>query len=98
MVFREFSEFSNPEEADYDITSSLREDEEEEDTANIEKNNAYIMQLWDLIGILEDVEEEDLIRMYGITEYEYFHPTAETIKKVSQRINSEKEEEGVKHR
>ena len=43
-------------------------------------------------------KEEDLIRMYGITEYEYFHPTAETIKKVSQRINSETEEEGVKHR
>lgn len=46
------------------------------------------MQLFDLIGILEDIEENELIENYGISMQEYLRPTAETIKKVSERLNS----------
>ena len=78
----EFKEFTNPEEKDYDINSSL-----ESSTYNNQTFNPYSEQLDDLIGILEDVTEEELQEQYGISMNEYFHPTEETINKVSEKIN-----------
>ena len=48
------------------------------------------MQLFELIGLLEDVEEADIIENYGITLQEYYNPNAETIRKVSEKLNSER--------
>ena len=77
----EFKEFTNPEERDYDINNSLSS------MNNISSVNSYSEQLCDLIGILEDVTEEELQEQYGISMNEYLHPTEETIIKVSERIN-----------
>ena len=77
----EFKEFTNPEERDYDINSSLSSMD------NTSSVNPYSEQLDDLIGILEDVTEEDLQEQYGISMNEYFNPTEETVNKVSERIN-----------
>ena len=79
----EFKEFSNPEAKDYDINSNFGEIQ----TNNV-TGNPYMTQLIDLIGILEDVTEEELQQNYGISMTEYFNPTAETIYKVSQAITS----------
>ncbi len=78
----EFKEFTNPEEKDYDINSSL-----ESSTYNNQTINTYSEQLVDLIGILEDVNEEALQEQYGISMAEYLNPTNETIKKVSERAS-----------
>jgi len=83
----EFREFSNPEERDYDIISSLNANNSS-NLQNIEEDNQYYVQLFDLIGILEDFDENELIENYGITMQEYLNPTAETIKKVSEKLNS----------
>ena len=84
----EFREFSNPEERDYDINSSLNDDNYSSNSQSVQDSNQYYMQLFDLIGILEDVEESELIENYGITIQEYLNPSAETIKKVSEKLNS----------
>ena len=42
----------------------------------------------DLIGILEDVTEEELQKQYGISMNEYLNPNAYTIKKVEEKINN----------
>mgnify|MGYP003294234675 FL=1 len=47
------------------------------------------MQLFDLIGILEDFDEIELIENYGITMQEYLNPTAETIQKVSKKLRTD---------
>ena len=78
----EFKEFANPEERDYDINSSLNSSND-----NIQSVNPYIERLVDLIGILEDVSEDELQDQYGISMEEYLTPTQETINKVSERIN-----------
>lgn len=83
-----FREFSNPEEKDYDINSSLNDDNYSSNSMRIQEANKYYMQLFELIGILEDFEESELIENYGITMKEYLNPNAETIKKVSQKLNS----------
>ena len=83
-----FREFSNPEERDYDINSSLNDDNYSSNSQIVQDSNQYYMQLFDLIGILEDIEESELIENYGITIQEYLNPTAETIKKVSEKLNS----------
>lgn len=67
-MFREFTEFPNPEELDYDITSSK----------GMGKINQYSMEILDMIGFLED---DEFIK-YGITEEEYLHPTQETVDKI----------------
>lgn len=87
----EFKEFSNPESKDYDIYSSFGE----ESTSNSGVSNPYVEKLIDLIGILEDFTDEELQNDYGISVNEYFNPTAETIAKVSKRINIR---ENVKHK
>ena len=78
----DFNEFTNPEVKDYDINSSL-----ESSTYNNQTFNPYSEQLVDLIGILEDVDEEALQEQYGISMAEYLNPTKETIKKVSERAS-----------
>lgn len=83
----EFREFSNPEGKDYDISSSLNDDNYSSNSQNIKDANKYYLQLYELIGIL-DYEENELIENYGITMQEYLNPTAETIQKVSEKLNS----------
>ena len=80
----EFKEFGNPESNDYDITSSLKSNSNN----NNKSYNPYIEQLIDIIGILEDVTEEELQEEYGISMNEYLNPTAYTIRKVEQRVNN----------
>lgn len=77
----EFKEFTSPEERDYDINSSLNS------FNNSVSVNHYSEQLIDLIGILEDVSEEELQEQYGISMNEYLHPTEDTINKVTERIS-----------
>ena len=77
----EFKEFTNPEERDYDINSSLNSSNENTYV------NPYSEQLINLIGILEDVTEKELQDRYGISMYEYLNPTEETVNKVLERIN-----------
>ena len=74
----EFKEYNNPENKDYDITSSLNYNKNT--TNNI---NPYSEQLINLVGILEDVTEEQLQEQYGISVNEYFNPNAEVIEKVT---------------
>ena len=81
----EFKEFTSPEERDYDINSSLNS------FNNSVSVNHYSEQLIDLIGILDDVSEEELQEQYGISMKEYLHPTEGTINKVTERIS-------IKHR
>ena len=77
----EFKEFTNPEEKDYDIKSSLNS---YQDNSSV---NPYTNQLIDLIGILEDISDEELYEKYGISTDEYLNPTEETINKVTRRIS-----------
>lgn len=80
----EFKEFSNPESKDYDINSSLNTT-----TNNVTNTfNPYVEELINIIGILEDVTEEDLQEQYGISMNEYLNPDANTIKKIEQRLNN----------
>ena len=83
----EFREFSNPEGRDYDITSSLKGYSD----SNVNSNNInpYSDQLMSLIGIVEDVTEESLQSQYGISMNEYFNPTADTIRKVEQKLGEQ---------
>lgn len=79
----EFKEFSNPEEKDYDITSSLTDD------ATVTSNsNDYMLELIELIGLLEDVTDEEVQNAYGISLQEYFKPNAKTIMKVKQTLRN----------
>ena len=50
-------------------------------------NQHLYEQLFDLIGIFDDLNEEELMETYGITIYEYLNPTQETIRKVSERVS-----------
>lgn len=79
-------EFSNPEEKDYDIKSSLNNDFFS--SLSNEDKIDYAIQLTDLMGILKDVKEPELIENYGINIQEYFNPTALTIEKVTTKLNS----------
>ena len=88
MKFKEFSEFDNPERQDYDINRVSVEKRNDELNQMIE--NDYDEQLIDLIGIVEDIDEEDFENVYGITVEEYNHPTAETIRKVKEKLANNK--------
>lgn len=79
----EFREYSNPEERDYDITSSYSTN-----SSSNESLNQYVEQLFDLIGILEDITDEELMENYGISMQEYLRPTKDTIRKVEEKLNS----------
>ena len=80
----EFKEFTNPEEADYDIKMS----QEGMVTPVI---NPHYDELINLLGLLEDIDEDKLKDKYGITMAEYLNPTEETIEKVREKL-------GNKHR
>lgn len=86
-----FREYNNPEEKDYDINSSLNSFQ----NSNTTLQNKYIYQLTDLIGMLEDVTAEELQEQYGISMNEYLRPTAETIAKVTQKLE---DNQNVRHR
>lgn len=77
-----FREYSNPEESDYDIKSSLS------GNLSVQSKQQCFEQLFDLIGVLEDINEDELFENYGISMQEYLMPTKETIKKVSEKLNS----------
>ena len=77
----EFKEFTNPEGKDYDINSSFNS------FNSSVQINPYSEQLDDLIGILEDITEEELQEQYGISMNEYLHPTEETINKVAEKVS-----------
>ena len=80
----EFKEFTNPEEADYDIKSS-------QDKSSTPAINPHYDELINILGLLEDIDEEQLRDKYGITMAEYLNPTEETIEKVRNKL-------GEKHR
>lgn len=67
-MFREFTEFPNPEEVDFDIKSSQEMGE----------INQYFLEIVDLVGFLEDGAH----RMYGLSDEEYMHPTQESVDKI----------------
>ena len=77
----EYKEYKNPLEKDYDIKASLDEN------YGVVEPNVFAEQLVDLVGILEDVSEEDLINNYGITLEEYLNPNEEVIYKVKEALN-----------
>jgi hypothetical protein len=77
----EFREFSNPEGLNYDIESSL---ENKQVVTKQTVVNPYVESLMELVGLLEDGEWEE----YGITECEYMNPTADTIFKVEQCLDT----------
>lgn len=64
-----------------DITMSF-------ETISEDDFDRYSLEMIDLIGILDHVSEEQLIRDYGITEFEYLHPTEKTINKVKEHLGS----------
>ena len=41
----------------------------------------------DILDIFNVMDEEELKETYGISMHEYFNPTAETIRKVSAKLN-----------
>lgn len=77
MEFKEYSEFIDPESADYDIKMNHKE-----------HNNIYIKQLIELVGVLEDVNERDLLNNYGITIQEYLHPNEKVINKIINHLEN----------
>lgn len=81
-----YNEFSNPEGRDYDINSSIKYDDS---LANMNVPNPYVEQLIDLIGILEDISEEELLSNFGITIGEYLNPSEEVINKVRSKMQQE---------
>ena len=86
----EYKAYENPESKDYDINSSLNEQ-----VTNLINNDIYVEQLISLVGILEDIDEDLLQQQYGISMHEYMHPTKETIAKVINKIETEK---NIQHR
>lgn len=81
----EFREFVNPENADYDVKKSFVGISSGQYKT---RSDQYLYeQLFDLIGVLDDIDEEQLIEMYGITMAEYLKPTSDTIKKVYERVS-----------
>lgn len=80
MEFREFSEFDDPESADYDIISSLRENETAKENKHtvLTKEQKMFTELYFDLGAPELFELES----FGITESDFEYPTKETIEKL----------------
>ena len=83
-MFREFTEFPNPEELDYDIKSSK----------GMGEINQYSLEILDMIGFLEDEEWTK----YGITEEEYLHPTQDTVEKIRTYLEANNIEPAISRR
>lgn len=73
-----FKEFSNPEEADYDINSVYEEEKPLEEPSKFNKVETAFQELLFELGVPEVYELEP----YGITEKEYEYPTLDTLRKL----------------
>ena len=80
MEFKEFVEFTNPEEKDYDITSSFSETERAKKTLRENKISQIFTELLGDLGFPELYE----LAPYGIADEEYTHPSLDTIKKLKE--------------
>lgn len=80
MEFKEFVEFTNPEEKDYDITSSLNATERTQRETKVDKVHQDFTELLGDLGFPELYE----LAPYGITDEEYTHPSLDTIKKLKE--------------
>ena len=76
----EFKEFPNPEEKDYDITSSLNATERTQRETKVDKVHQDFTELLGNLGFPELYE----LAPYGITDEEYTHPSLTTIKKLKE--------------
>ncbi len=76
----EFKEFTNPEEKDYDITSSLDAAERAKRETKVDKIHQDFTELLGDLGFPELYE----LAPYGITNEEYNHPSLDTIKKLEE--------------
>ena len=86
----EFKEFTNPENIDYDLESYNNTDELGTYSNRGESKHDYALELYQLIGLLEDVTEEELQETYGISMNEYFKPNSDTIRKAKEKLNNNK--------
>ena len=85
MDFKEYSEFTDPLEEDYD----LRQFEPDPDADAFSPTTPdYTQEMLDLVGVLEDVTDEDLQATYGISVEEYLYPTAEAVAKVKASMSA----------
>ena len=75
----EYREYENPEEKDYD----LRVEEMFEENSSKNPNQETLIEL---LGLQEDINEEQLLERFGITLEEYLNPTDEVIKKVQEKL------------
>ena len=84
-----FKEFQNPLEQDYDITSSLRSNDNEKSSTN---KIDYALLLSDAMEcIIEDIDtitDEELLEEFGITKKEYLHPSKEVVLKVRKTMQA----------
>ncbi len=78
----EFKEFTNPEEKDYDITSSLDAAERAKREAKVDKIHQDFTELLGDLGFPELYE----LAPYGITNEEYNHPSLTTIKETKKNM------------
>ena len=76
----EFKEFTNPEEKDYDITSSLDAAERAKREAKVDKIHQDFTELLGDLGFPELYE----LAPYGIADEEYTHPSLDTVKKLKE--------------
>ena len=81
MEFNEFTEFNNPEGANYDLLSSPDDIIVRDGLTNQQIEEIY-ERMFELIGFCEDGEH----LQYGLTDEEYLHPTYETIEKLEQEL------------
>ena len=84
MEFKEFVEFTNPEEKDYDITSSFSKTERAKKTSRENKISQIFTELLGDLGFPELYE----LAPYGIADEEYTHPSLDTIKKLKEEGNN----------
>ena len=82
----EFKEFTNPEEKDYDITSSFSKTERAKKAS---RENKISQSFTELLGDLGFPELDELAH-YGITDEEYMHPSLTTIKKLKEYAMDQK--------
>ena len=76
----EFKEFTNPEEKDYDITSSFSKTERAKKTSRENKISQIFTESLGNLGFPELYE----LAHYGITDEENTHPSLDTIKKLEE--------------
>lgn len=88
-----FKEFSNPEEADYDINTAYEEEKPLEKSRKSSKVETAFQELLFELGVPEVYELEP----YGITEKEYEYPTLDTLRKL-QEYAKDMDTKNKKHR